>query len=57
MQYETLPGWKTDISGIKKFEDLPENCQKYVHFIENYLGVKIEWIGVGPARDSTIHVA
>jgi len=57
VQYETLPGWKTDISGIKKFEDLPENCQKYVHFIENYLGVKIEWIGVGPARDSTIHVA
>jgi adenylosuccinate synthase len=40
--YETLPGWESDISNCRTFEDLPENCQKYVRFIENYLGVKIQ---------------
>lgn len=40
--YETLPGWESDISNCRKFEDLPENCQKYVRFIEDYLGVKIQ---------------
>ena len=31
--YETLPGWKCDIRGIKKYEDLPENCRKYIEFV------------------------
>ncbi|GMM37273.1 adenylosuccinate synthase [Saccharomycopsis crataegensis] len=52
--YETFPGWKQDISKITKYEDLPENCQKYIEYIEKYLGVPIKWIGTGPGRDSTI---
>ncbi|RSH78364.1 uncharacterized protein EHS24_002088 [Apiotrichum porosum] len=52
--YETLPGWKTDITKIATFDALPEAAQKYVAFIENYLGVKVQYIGTGPARESTI---
>lgn len=54
VEYATFPGWESDISECTTFESLPENCQKYVKFIEDFLGVKVEWIGVGPARHSTI---
>jgi adenylosuccinate synthase len=54
VKYTTLPGWEGDISLAKTFEELPGNCRKYVEFIESFLGVKVEWIGVGPARDSMI---
>ncbi|KAG8835036.1 hypothetical protein FRC17_005658 [Serendipita sp. 399] len=54
VEYITLPGWKSDISKVKVFEDLPEKCREYVEFIEKYLGVKIGWIGVGPSRDAMI---
>ena len=36
--YEVLPGWKTDIRGIKNYEDLPENCRNYIEFIEKHIG-------------------
>ena len=36
--YEMLPGWKCDIRGIKKYEELPENCRKYIEFIEKQIG-------------------
>lgn len=39
VQYETLPGWNSDTSAARTFEELPENAQKYVHFIEEHLGV------------------
>ncbi|KAJ1023060.1 hypothetical protein NDA13_005107 [Ustilago tritici] len=55
VQYKTLPGWQQDISKAQTWEELPENCRKYVEFIEQFLGVEIEWIGVGPARESMIH--
>ncbi|PVG02921.1 putative ADE12-adenylosuccinate synthetase [Serendipita vermifera] len=54
VEYVTLPGWKSEISKVTTYSELPENCRKYVEFIENYLEVKIKWIGVGPARDSMI---
>ncbi|SPC62669.1 probable ADE12 - adenylosuccinate synthetase [Ustilago sp. UG-2017b] len=57
VEYKTLPGWQQDISKAQTWEELPENCRKYVEFIEQFLGVKIEWIGVGPARESMIHGA
>lgn len=57
VQYKTLPGWQQDISKATTWEELPENCRNYVEFIEQFLGVKIEWIGVGPARESMIHRA
>ncbi|ORY35688.1 putative Adenylosuccinate synthetase [Naematelia encephala] len=56
VQYITLPGWKSDISECKTFEELPEKCQQYCKFIEDFLGVKIQYIGVGPARESTITI-
>lgn len=52
--YETLPGWNTPITDCKTYEDLPENAKKYIEFIENYLNVKVEWIGVGPGRESMV---
>jgi len=54
VEYVTLPGWKSDISKVTMYEELPEKCREYVEFIENFLGVKIGWIGVGPGRESMI---
>ena len=53
--YETLPGWKKSTFGAKTFYDLPVNARKYVEFIEQYVGVKVKYIGTGPARDHLIY--
>ncbi|MGN0274363.1 MAG: adenylosuccinate synthase [Chordicoccus sp.] len=50
-----LPGWKTDIRGIRKYEDLPENARKYVEFIEKEIGVHIGMVSNGPAREDIIY--
>ncbi|MCR5452845.1 MAG: adenylosuccinate synthase [Lachnospiraceae bacterium] len=50
-----LPGWKTDIRGIKKYEDLPENCRKYIEFVESQLGYPITMVSNGPAREDIIY--
>ena len=52
---EKLPGWKCDIRGIKKYEDLPENCRKYVEFIEEKIGYPITMVSNGPGRDDIIY--
>jgi adenylosuccinate synthase len=52
--YETLPGWKQDIRGIKNYEDLPENCRKYIEFVEEKIGFPITMISNGPAREDII---
>lgn len=52
--YKKFPGWEQDITGIKKYEDLPENAKNYLKFIEDYLQVPIQWVGTGPARDSML---
>lgn len=54
MEYVTLPGWKTPITGAKSYNDLPENCKKYVEFIEKQLHVPVEWIGIGPGRENML---
>ena len=51
---ETLPGWKCDIRGIRKYEDLPENCRKYVEFIEEKIGFPITMVSNGPGRNDII---
>eukprot|EP00055_Hartaetosiga_balthica_P006781 m.22094 g.22094 ORF g.22094 m.22094 type:complete len:449 (-) comp5422_c0_seq1:1122-2468(-) len=56
VEYITLPGWKTPITDVRKFEDLPENAQKYVEKVEELCGVPIRWIGVGPSRDATVQL-
>jgi adenylosuccinate synthase len=53
--YETLPGWNCDIRGIKKYEDLPENCRKYIEFIEKEIGYPITMVSNGPAREDIIY--
>lgn len=50
-----LPGWKCDIRGIRKFEDLPENCRKYVEFVEEQLGFPITMVSNGPGRSDIIY--
>ena len=52
---KTLPGWKTDIRGIKNYEDLPENCRKYIEFIEEQIGFPITMVSNGPGRDDIIY--
>lgn len=52
---EKLPGWKCDIRGIKKYEDLPENCRKYVEFVEKHIGFPITMISNGPGRSDIIY--
>ena len=53
--YKVLPGWKEDIRGIKKYEDLPENCRKYIEFIEKEIEYPITMISNGPGRDDIIY--
>lgn len=53
--YEVLPGWKQEIRGIKKYEDLPENCRKYIEFVEKELEVPITRVSNGPGRDEIIN--
>ncbi len=53
--YEMLPGWKTDIRGIKNYNDLPENCRKYVETIEKLIEAPIHMVSNGPRRDEIIY--
>ena len=53
--YEKLPGWKCDIRGIRKYEDLPENCRKYIEFVEEHIGFPITMVSNGPGRDDIIY--
>ncbi|GIE32210.1 adenylosuccinate synthetase [Actinoplanes italicus] len=52
--FETLPGWKQDISGCRKFEDLPQEAQDFVEFVEARIGARISIVGVGPGREAVI---
>lgn len=52
---KVLPGWKCDISNIKKYEDLPENCRNYIEFAEKEIGIKIGMVSNGPSRDHIIY--
>ena len=52
---EKLPGWKCDIRGIKKYEDLPENCRNYIEFIEKQIKCPITMVSNGPGRNDIIY--
>ncbi len=52
--YTRLPGWKCDIRGIKKYEELPENCRRYIEFVEKEIEVPITMISNGPGREDII---
>jgi len=55
-ELQAFSGWKTDISAIKSPKDLPQAAQKYIAFINQYLGVNIAWISNGPGRDQLIEI-
>ena len=52
---EVLPGWKEEIRGIKEYDKLPENCRKYIEFIEKELGVPVTMVSNGPGRHEIIY--
>lgn len=54
VEYESLPGWKSDISSIRNYSELPKAARNYVERIEELVGVPIHYIGVGPGRDALI---
>ena len=54
VEYATLKGWQSDISKVKKYSDLPQDCKNYVEFIEKAIGVPVTWIGNGPEREAMI---
>ncbi|KIM77477.1 hypothetical protein PILCRDRAFT_98564 [Piloderma croceum F 1598] len=54
VSYVSLPGWKSPITSITSFDALPDNCRNYIAFIEDFLGIPIEWVGVGPGRESML---
>jgi adenylosuccinate synthase len=54
--YESLPGWQEDLMGVRKWEDLPDNAQKYVRFVEEISGVKVMLASVGPERSQVVEV-
>ena len=53
--YETLPGWNCDIRGITEYDKLPENCRRYIEFIEKEIGVPITMVSNGPKRSEIIY--
>ena len=52
---ENLPGWKCDISSVRRWEDLPENARRYVEYVEKAVGCRVEYISVGARREEYIH--
>ena len=55
--YEAFEGWNTDISKVRKYEDLPENAKKYLERMAEVTGIKLGIVSVGPNRDETIVLA
>ncbi len=53
--YQFLPGWKEDIRGIREYDKLPENCRRYVEFVEDAIGYPITMISNGPDRNAIIY--
>ncbi|KAI5863910.1 Adenylosuccinate synthetase [Durotheca rogersii] len=52
--YKTFKGWNTKTTSTAKYEDLPVEAREYIEFIEDFLGVKIVWVGCGPKRDDIL---
>lgn len=54
VKYKIISGWKSDTTKAQKYEDLPPKCRAYIDFIEEFVGVPIEFIGVGVSREQLI---
>ena len=53
--FETVPGWKCDITKVRTFEDLPQEAKDYIHLLEDLAGVRVSIVTVGPDREQTIN--
>ena len=53
---EYMPGWQCDISGARRWEDLPEAARNYVRYLENAVGCRIGWVSVGAGREEYIRL-
>ena len=56
VEYVTLPGWQCSIAAARSQDDLPANALAYIRFIEEAVGVKVQWVGVGPEREASIRL-
>jgi adenylosuccinate synthase len=56
VEYKTLKGWQKDISGVRRYDDLPQEAKEYLRFIEEFVGVPVKWVGVGPGREAMLTV-
>ena len=54
--YKVFEGWEEDITGIREYDQLPENCRKYIEFIEEYTKTRISLVSVGPDRENNIYL-
>lgn len=53
--YTYLDGWRCDVSGVQRYEDLPVNCRKYIEFVEREIGVPVTLVSNGPHRDQILY--
>lgn len=54
--YETLKGWKKDLTKVTKPEDLPKEAIDYIRFIEKNTGVPVSWVGTGPSDEAMLRL-
>jgi adenylosuccinate synthase len=52
--YETLPGWSCQLDGAGHIEDLPGKAREYVAFVEEFVGAKVGYVGIGPEREQVV---
>jgi len=52
--FKTVPGWKSDITGVRDYADLPQAAKDYVDVVEELLGVPVGWVSLGPEREALV---
>ena len=55
--YEELPGWGEDITGVRRYEDLPKEARAYIEYVQEAAGVKVGWVSVGPERSQLVELS
>ena len=53
-EYEELPGWEEDIGDVREEADLPQAARDYLAYVEDFVGVPVALVGVGPGRDQVV---
>ena len=54
--FKTVPGWKSDITGVRDYADLPQAAKDYVDVVEELLGVPVGWVSLGPEREALVEI-